>query len=454
MRVFFAACLAALLSAHPAAAFCGFYVAKADAELFNQASKVVYMRDGDRSVITMASDYLGAPAEFAMVIPTPSVLSERQIHVTDAAIVDHLDAYTAPRLVEYYDEDPCQKRLMMMRSTAVMEDAGAPPLGEKSLGVTVEASYTIGEYDIQILSAEQSGGLAQWLTQNGYNVPEKAERALGQYIAMGMKFFVAKVNLAAHDKIGGGFLRPLQIAFESPDFMLPIRLGMVNARGSQDLLLYTLTRKGRVETSNYRTTRMPTDIEVPLFTATEFDDIYRAGFDAVIAREGGSGVVMEYAWDMAWCDPCAADPLSRAQLVELGAFWLADEIPSTGGAQPKPNQRIMPGPAVDAFVTRLHARYDDESFSEDLMLRVTEDRTNFQGRYIMRHPWRGDSVCEASEAYFASLPKRFEREAQALANFTRWPIADIRQKMAATGQDPNAPPPEPAPWWEKIWPDR
>jgi hypothetical protein len=282
-------------------------------------------------------------------------------------------------------------------------------------------------------------------------VPAKAERALGQYIAMGMKFFVAKVNLAAHDKIGGGFLRPLQIAFESPDFMLPIRLGMVNAKGKQDLLLYTLTREGGVETSNYRTVRMPTDVEVPLFAAKEFDDIYRAGFDAMIAREGGAGVAMEYAWDMAWCDPCAADPLSREQLLELGAYWLADGSPQQG--QPKPNQRIMPGPAVNAFVTRLHARYDDESFPEDLMLRVTKDRSNFQGRYIMRHPWTGPAVCEASAAYFASLPARFEAEAQALARFTRWPIEDIREKMAATGQDPTAPRPEAAPWWEQMWPD-
>jgi hypothetical protein len=159
MRALTLAVLTLFAMAQPAAAFCGLYVAKADADLFNQASKVVYMRDGDRSVITMASDYEGEPAEFAMVIPTPSILSERQIHVTDAALVDHLDAYTAPRLVEYFDEDPCQLRIKMMRSTAVQED-GAQQSGEKSLGVTVEASYTIGEYDIQILSADQSGGLA------------------------------------------------------------------------------------------------------------------------------------------------------------------------------------------------------------------------------------------------------------------------------------------------------
>ena len=45
--------LAALLACvAPAAAFCGFYVAKADTQLFNKASQVVLVRDGDRTVLT------------------------------------------------------------------------------------------------------------------------------------------------------------------------------------------------------------------------------------------------------------------------------------------------------------------------------------------------------------------------------------------------------------------
>ncbi|MDG1969891.1 MAG: DUF2330 domain-containing protein [Paracoccaceae bacterium] len=170
----------------PAAAFCGFYVAKADTDLFKSASKVVYMRDENRSVITMVSDYEGSPAEFAMVVPTPSVLSENQINITTNALVDHLDAYTAPRLVEYFDENPCRP-IMRERMVAMstMEDGG-PASGDKSLGVTIEASYTVGEYDIQILSATQSDGLTTWLTGNGYQLPDGADRALGQYIAMSM----------------------------------------------------------------------------------------------------------------------------------------------------------------------------------------------------------------------------------------------------------------------------
>ena len=101
--------LAASGLATRAEAFCGFYVAKADTSLFNRASQVVLVRDGDRTVITMANDFRGDPREFAMVIPVPTAITRDQIHVADAALVQHLDAYTAPRLAEYFDADPCAR---------------------------------------------------------------------------------------------------------------------------------------------------------------------------------------------------------------------------------------------------------------------------------------------------------------------------------------------------------
>src|SRR6516165_11013023 len=96
-----------LLAADPTQAFCGFYVAKADARLFNKASKVVVARKGEQTAVTMASDYQGDLKEFALVIPVPTVVSKDQIKVLESAWVDHLDAYSAPRLVEYFDPDPC-----------------------------------------------------------------------------------------------------------------------------------------------------------------------------------------------------------------------------------------------------------------------------------------------------------------------------------------------------------
>lgn len=441
------ACLAGLAGGlGEAQAFCGFYVAKADTKLFNEASKVVIARHDGKTVISMVNDYRGDPQEFAIVIPVPEVLERGQIHVTENAVIEHLDAYTAPRLVEYFDPDPCRAEVFERMATATTDLAAAQPspAAAAALGVTIEAQYTVGEYDILILSAEQSGGLRTWLVQNGYRLPEGVAPVLESYIAGGMKFFVARVNLAEKSKLGFTYLRPLQIAFESDNFMLPIRLGMVNANGPQELFVMTLTRGGRVETSNYRTVRMPSDLDVPIFVREEFGHFYKAMFRREVEKENGRAVFLEYAWDMAWCDPCAADPLSVAQLRELGVFWID-------------GQEIVSGPkgqARDVYVTRLHVRYDDAHFPEDLRFRETEDRSNFQGRYVLRHPWTGPARCDAARRYYAGLPARFEQEAQTLARLTGWRIEDIRKKMAKSDQPINKPTGGGGgQWWGSIWPD-
>src|SRR5262245_20460633 len=246
--------------------FCGFYVSKADVKLFNKASQVVLVRDGDRTVLTMVNDFQGDPKEFAVVIPVPTFLSRGQIHVGDKALVDHLDAYSSPRLVEYFDQNPClmAKTFSMVGAPGALR-ASARDERARALGVTIEAQYTVGEYDILILSGQQSAGLESWLRENGYRIPAGASEVLASYLKQNMRFFVAKVNAAEHAALGFSYLRPLQVAYESPKFMLPIRLGMVNANGPQELFVYALTRKGRIETTNYRTVRLPTDMELPAY---------------------------------------------------------------------------------------------------------------------------------------------------------------------------------------------
>ena len=423
-----------------AQAFCGLYVAKADTSLFNRASQVVLVRDGNRTVLTMANDFEGDVKDFAVVIPVPTFIEREQINVADKALIDHLDAYTAPRLVEYFDPDPCVRydRRELMSSDMPATAGLAERERAKAMGVTIEASYTVGEYDILILSGKESKGLIRWLNDNGYRVPKGADQVVGSYLKQDMRFFVAKVNLEAQKKAGFTYLRPLQVAFESNKFMLPIRLGTLNADGMQELYVYALTRTGRVETTNYRTVKLPSNTEVPEFIQAEFGEFYRSMFERQVEAQNRRAVFLEYAWDMAWCDPCAADPLSADELRKLGVFWV--------GPQTKRDQ-IAPQPAQNVFVTRLHVRYDAEHFPEDLMFQETGDRQNFQGRYIIRHPYKGEASCDLTQ-YKAQLKERQEREAQQLANLTGWDINDIRGKIPLIAANV---PPQDEPWWKKIW---
>src|SRR5262249_39884996 len=157
-----------------------------DTKLFNQASQVVLVRNDDKTVLTMANDFRGDLKEFAIVVPVPTVLQREQIHVGDRAILQHLDAYSAPRLVEYFHPNRCAAELRrMMRPEARRRAAPMAAARQKaadSLGVVIEAQYTVGEYDILILSAKESSGLETWLRDNGYRIPTGASAILGSYL--------------------------------------------------------------------------------------------------------------------------------------------------------------------------------------------------------------------------------------------------------------------------------
>jgi hypothetical protein len=443
--------LAAFASA-PASAFCGFYVGKADAKLFNEASQVILVRDGNRTVISMRNDFQGDLSEFALVVPVPAVLQKSQIHIGDPKTFERIDAYSAPRLAEYFDPNPCdvsrRERQMGAVNAAPASMAKEQERKDKALGVTVEARYTVGEYDIAILSATESNGLEKWLRLEGYRIPSGASKALQPYIRQNLKFFVARVNLAEQAKIGFSYLRPLQFAFESERFMLPVRLGMLNAKGPQDLVVYALTRNGRVETTNYRTVKLPTNVELPTYTRAEFGNFYKALFETQSKREDYRVVWTEYFWDMAWCDPCAADPLSPEELKGAGVFWLAGDEPAIGVAPGTARPSVSPrggSGAQPVMLTRLHLRYTPETLPEDLMFQETQDRQNFQARYVLRHAWKGDvATCDAAPRYFDEVAKRQEREAQTLANLTGWDLNQIRARMSIAAGPGTM-------WWERLW---
>lgn len=404
-------------------AFCGFYVTKADAKLFNKSSQIILVRDGQRSTITMSNDFRGSVRDFAMVVPVPTILQRSDIKVVDAAIFAKLDAYSGPRLVEYYDHNPCQQYLVesMISGSSVRKEKSSMANMDRmdaraeDLGVTIEARYTVGEYDILLLSATQSDGLKTWLNESGYKIPPTANEVLDPYIRSNMKFFVVKVNLDAHASSGIQELRPLQISFNSDKFMLPIRLGMANSDGDQDMIIYAFSRTGRVEATNYRTVKIPSDRNVPLFVQKDFGPFYRDLFDRAYKYEGRNAVFLEYAWNVTpnWggmkCDPCVGPPPMAREFEEAGV-----RMPAPGFGAPAAN---------NMFFTRLHVRYSRDKFPQDLKFHETPNKEHFQGRYIITHPAPGSLDCNAGQDYLRQLLHRRQNELDELASLTGWDVA-------------------------------
>jgi hypothetical protein len=396
-----------------AIAFCGFYVGGADAKLFNEASQVIIAHKDDKTILTMANDFQGAVKDFALVVPVPVAIKREQVNIGSTAIIKKLDTFSQPRLVEYTDPDPCEPPRPVFESSrkfdAIPPPAPAARRPSSNLGVTIEDQFKVKEYEILILSAKESDGLETWLRINGYQIPKGASEVLKPYIRQKMKFFVAKIDLKEFKKTGQTALRPLQIAYQSPKFMLPIRLGMLNAKGDQDLVAYILSPKGQVEVANYRTVKVPTGQEIPEFVKEDFGKFYKTTFQRSYEKENKKVAFLEYAWDVSNCDPCSTTPPDSDELKKAGVFW------QEGSDR--------------TFITRLHVRYSRSKFAEDLVFQETSNQDNFQGRYVMTHPFRGTMTCSAANQYRQQVSKRQEKEVQNLSQLTGWSAADLRKRV-------------------------
>jgi len=402
-----AAAFAVAAQAGAADAFCGFYVSGSGEKMFNDATNVVLMRDGTRTVLSMQNDYKGPLDDFAMVIPVPVVLHEPDVKTLPGTVFDHTDSLGSPRLVEYWEQDPCpmpspKDDAMMDRAAGRAMPAPATAMAsEKKESVKIEAKFDVAEYKILILSATDSTGLETWLTQNHYKIPPGAEPLLRPYVEGGSKFFVAKVDPKKVKMQGGhAALSPIRFHYDSEDFALPIRLGMANSSGKQDLIVNIISADKRYEVANYKNVFIPTNFDVKPAVKARFAEFYAALFDKTVEASPGA-VVTEYAWTAVpnyHCDPCTDADISNPDLMTLGGDIV-------GG-------RIAQGNFV---LTRLHARYGRSDMKDDLRFRearpvtggreqwskngleygATPSQQNFfQARYAIRHWWTGPIRCD------------------------------------------------------------
>jgi MYXO-CTERM domain-containing protein len=381
-------------------AFCGFYVAGSGQQLTNDATQVVLMREGTRTVLSMQNDYKGPPDAFAMVVPVPVVLHEGDVKTLPKDVFAHVEAMGAPRLVEYWEQDPCQPEPVDEGVVNTSAPAGGAVGAEQKpadLGVKIEAKFTVGEYQIVILSAKDSTGLETWLHDEHYNVPAGAEPLLRPYVEGGMKFFVAKVDPAkVKFENGHAALSPLRFHYDDEHFTLPIRLGLANSAGTQDLIVNILAPNQRYQVANYPNVTIPTNLDVRDDVKDHFGAFYAALFDRTLEKHPGA-IVTEYAWQASSCDPCPGPTLDESELMTLGADVIEGQH------------------TYDLVLTRLHARYgkelkDDLVFTQapaiaggreylqsggQLEQGAQSAQTNtFQGRYAIRHAWTGPIRCE------------------------------------------------------------
>ncbi len=395
-----------------ASAFCGFYVSGAGGKLFNDASMVVLLRDGTRTVLSMQNNYRGPAEDFALVVPVPVILSKENVKTIPRAAFRRIDQLASPRLVEIPKEQCPVLGIGGIGTLGRGGGTGGYGSGSGGLGVKVEARFEVDEYEIVVLSAKYSLGLETWLKENKYQIPEGAAALLQPYVQSGSKFFVARVDSkkAKFEKVKDAsgkeksqlLLSPLRFHYDSETFSLPVRLGLVNSGGTQDLIVHVVA-KGRYELANGKNVFVPTNVDVSPRARAQFGGFYKELLSRTFKLNPGAAVT-EFAWQGALpppqrmvsggiygvtCDPCPPphlidDPLARYLGVDL--------LPNI-----KTDEEVAAFTQA-ATLTRLHLRYTKDSAPDDLVFKLgravhggipdvkgamTAESNRFQGRYLM-----------------------------------------------------------------------
>ncbi|MEO6575462.1 MAG: DUF2330 domain-containing protein [Polyangiaceae bacterium] len=423
-------------SAH---ALTGFYAGSADGPAVNHAANVVLMRDGKRTVLAMENDYVGPVQDFVLVVPVPFVVRKETVRTLPREVFAHLDAVTAPRLVEYWEQDPCATTATHPPATPRGSDTLFKP-GEAH-GVNTDAQFAVGEYDVVILGTKDSAGLDAWLRAAKYKLPTNAETLFRPYVERGMKFFVAKVDPKKVKFEGGrAILSPLRFSYDAETLELPLRLGALSSDGSQELVVTILAKGQRYEAANLPNVAIPTNLDLTDAAKAQFGAFYASLFDRTVEKNPRAAIT-EYAWDVTSCDACTSTALTPSELATLGADSIPGAVVSCdppfridgdGHKRQKPEclvgfpkapevtrgggKKSADEHADDFVMSRLHLRYGKDPLPDDLVFRagaplaggreiVGPDNTlehgaqaaktnHFQARYAVRHAWAGAIACK------------------------------------------------------------
>jgi len=339
----FSALLAAglsLLPAAPAQAFPGFLASKTKTEIKINSTQIVLMKKGTATAVTVMSDYEGPLDPFAMVLVVPPDVSIDHVTTLKREFVDRVDAISAPRFHEYWEQDPCdpgpveqewQRNMKADASSAFLGGGDMPQSNQKvakELSLDVQAKQKEGEYSFTLLGKDES--VAGWLKSKGYSVPAGAEQAVAPYVQAGMRLVVAQVDTNRIELVGGdrAQLSPIRFWTEQPYTTIPDRVGLVNSGGKpQELIVYAIDPEQRYETKNYKNLFPPTNVEVDFLVKERIGEFYAALQD-IIQQKNPGAFLSEYAWPSDGCgQPCATEPLQISELLSLGGDVFELSVP-------------------------------------------------------------------------------------------------------------------------------
>jgi hypothetical protein len=289
-------------------------------QVTSEGMTVVALREGRDTVLSIQARVRGPAAEVALLVVVPSGPAPAPSTLKLASL-DPLGRVTGPRVVEYWEQDPCEMHDIPFATDGTLDararDAAAVP-------ATADAGV---QYATELLAGKTGAEIVASLKHDGYGVPDPLATIVDGYLKAGMQVLIARLDTGKLPRqADGAVLPPLQVHYVSDELSLPTRLfaagipagadAGVRRGARRELLIDVLSPGARYEASNRPNVAVPTNLNVPDAALAAPSTFYRTLLDRTF-DSSPAALVTEYAWRASTCEVCAT-PLSAAEIGALG----------------------------------------------------------------------------------------------------------------------------------------
>lgn len=318
--------------------------------------------------------YSGNPSSFAWVLPISGTVD---VGLSADTLFGALGNLTSTIVQAPPDRCPPPPNCGRSYNDEASQASGAGSLGSQDAGaapVDVLKHETVGPYETVQLRSTDANALNNWLTTNGFAIPEDIKPVIGSYITEKFDFLALKLLPGK----GVQSMRPVRVTSQGASPVLPLRMVAAGTGAVVGVSLWVLA-EGRYEPQNF-----------PFFSITDEDLVWdwaasASNYKELRAQRGAA--LAGRGWEIE-----TARKLNRLQLESIvtnlgrvnpsvGSDYAPVEengqvIKSADVARDEDLAALFKGiPDGQDYVTRLRADLAHSALTTDLALIAAGDQT-------------------------------------------------------------------------------
>jgi len=277
--------LACLLACMPIRALAGggFLTNSGATSARSTVVRAALVLEGNLTTLVLHTGFRGDASHVAWVIPTGGLGPALDAWVAPMALFEQLHAETAPSQVRL------SQRRQDLGCTEAARSFETPVLSLQVDGLVA------GTTSIDVVGGSAAAAMPAWLLNHGYVVPDPAAATIGEYVALGAFYVVARLDNvveATGETPSAELLGPIGVKIGGNLPILPLAMTRVSTTTPIDVEVYVFATE-RMEPTDFGVAEV--EIKSWLGEDEDMDEWYARRLDENLEAANGPTFLVEYA---------------------------------------------------------------------------------------------------------------------------------------------------------------